>query len=135
MFMDDCIFCKIVKGDIPCKKVYEDEHTFAFLDIEPATNGHTLIIPKKHFSDIYDMPLEELTNIMNAAKKIVKKYEEVGVKAINLVQSNRKPAQQDVFHFHLHLLPRADGDGVDIWGKTHKRGEKIDSNSFFEMLK
>lgn len=117
----DCIFCKIVNGEIPSAKVYEDEDVFAFLDISQVTKGHTLIIPKKHAENIYETD-EELASqlfarvpkIANAIKKV---YNPVG---INILNNNGAAAGQSVFHIHIHIIPRYDEtDGFDSKWVTH----------------
>ena len=107
----DCIFCAIVAGDIPATTVYEDEDVLAFMDIAPANPGHTLIIPKQHYRNIYDMPAEVGGKIMQAAVPLAKAIR-TALKAdgLNLFQSNEAAAFQTVFHFHLHLIPRWEGD-------------------------
>ncbi len=100
----DCLFCKIVNGNIPCKKIYEDDFVLAFLDINPTANGHTLIIPKKHFKDLDDIDEENLSHIYRAAKKIKKLLEEkLNIEGLTLVQNNG--VVQAVKHYHLHLIP------------------------------
>lgn len=100
----DCIFCKIINGDIPCLKIYEDDLVLAFLDINPDSDGHTLIIPKKHFTDLDDIDLNTLTRINEVAKKIKKLLEEkLGCDGLSLLQNNG--FVQEVKHYHLHLKP------------------------------
>ena len=102
--MDNCIFCKIANGEIPAKVIYEDEIVKAYLDINPIATGHTLIIPKKHFTDLDDIDLETINHIMKVAKDIKKLLEEkLGAKGIKLMQNNG--VFQDVKHYHLHLIP------------------------------
>ena len=114
--MEDCIFCKIVKGEIPCSKIYEDDKILAFLDINPVHKGHTLVIPKEHYEGIIDMPDETLGELAKAAKKISKAVKKAtGVNGFNIVQNNGADAGQDVFHFHLHIIPRLKGDGLGRW--------------------
>ena len=105
--MEDCIFCKIVQGDIPCFKVYEDDKVLAFEDINPIAEGHTLIIPKRHAQDLWEIPTEDLTAIHLASQKIIRAIK----KALNpigvaLLQLNGRGANQVVMHYHLHLMPR-----------------------------
>lgn len=101
----ECIFCKIVNGEIPSYKIYEDETTLAFLDVNPDVNGHTLIIPKKHYQDLFDIDDETLIHIMNVAKKINKLLKEkLQIDGLTLVQNNG--LKQEVKHFHLHLKPQ-----------------------------
>jgi len=104
---DDCLFCKIIAGEIPSAKVYEDEHVFAFLDISQVTKGHTLVIPKKHTRNIYDTPedvaSELFARVPKIANAIKKTYNAIGM---NLLNNNEKPANQTVFHLHIHLIPK-----------------------------
>lgn len=121
MSHNDCIFCKIIKGDIPSAKVYEDEHVYAFLDISQVTKGHTLIIPKKHTRNIYDTPdeiAEELfARIPRIANAIKQAYKPIGM---NILNNNEKPANQSVFHLHLHLIPKyKEKEGFDPIWETH----------------
>lgn len=102
--MDNCIFCKIANGEIPSKVIYEDEIVKAYLDINPTSTGHTLIIPKKHFTDLDDIDIETISHIMGVAKKIKKLLEErLGARGIKLVQNNG--CLQEVKHYHLHIIP------------------------------
>ncbi len=102
--MKDCIFCKIVNGDIPCMKVYEDDICLAYLDINPDSDGHTLIIPKKHYKDIYDIPSDTLSHIYEVSKDIMKLLEEkLGCNGFSLLQNNGDI--QEVKHYHLHIKP------------------------------
>jgi histidine triad (HIT) family protein len=112
--MSDCIFCKIIEGKIPSYKVYEDENTFAFLDIHPASRYHTLVVPKKHFDNIFDTPSQDLQQIMIAIKKITDLYKtKLGIENLQILNSSGSEAQQDVFHTHFHIIPRSLGDGQD----------------------
>ena len=102
--MNDCIFCKIIKGEIPSKKVYEDDNVIAIMDVDPKVNGHTLIMPKKHVTDLIEMSSEDIINVNTVAKKLVtrfmKKLDAKGVTCgINYGES------QAVKHFHIHVLP------------------------------
>lgn len=102
--MKDCIFCKIVKGEIPSMKVFEDNVCMAYLDISPDSDGHTLVIPKKHYRDIYDIPEETLLHIHNIAKVIMKNLEEkLGCNGFTIL--NNVGDIQEVKHFHLHIKP------------------------------
>lgn len=102
--MKDCIFCKIINGDIPCMKVYEDDVCLAYLDINPDSDGHTLIIPKKHYKDIYDIPNDTLSHIYDISKKIMDMLEEkLGCDGFTLLQNNG--SIQEVKHYHLHIKP------------------------------
>lgn len=116
MSMDqNCIFCKIIQGEIPSAKVYEDEEIYAFLDISQVTKGHTLIIPKKHVENIYETNEEIASSLFARVPKIAnalkKAYHPAG---INILNNNGKAAGQSVFHIHIHLIPRYDeSDGFD----------------------
>ncbi|MEG0438301.1 MAG: HIT family protein [Solibacillus sp.] len=114
--MSDCLFCKIIDGQIPSLKVYEDEHVFAFMDIMPLTKGHTLLIPKTHCKDLFEMPEDVARNLYAAAPKVANAiktaFNPVGM---NTVNNNGAAAGQTVFHYHLHLIPRYDEkDGLQV---------------------
>lgn len=115
-FKDDCIFCKIVKGENNAYKIYEDGKVLAFLDIRPVTKGHTLVVPKEHYKNIYEIPGEELSNVTMVTKKLADKYKDIlKPRGMNLLQANERIAGQTVFHFHMHLVPRYENDGVETW--------------------
>ena len=123
--MDDCIFCKIINGEIPCSKVYENEKILAFLDIAPVNKGHTLVIPKKHYETLLDMPDNLLADLMKAAKKIAKAVIKAArTDGFNIMQSNKQTAGQAVPHFHLHIIPRQKDDGLKFWPQQkYEEGE------------
>jgi histidine triad (HIT) family protein len=105
--MEDCIFCKIVQGEIPSFKVYEDDRILAFEDINPISEGHTLIIPKKHAQNLWEIPGEDLTAIHLASKKIIRAIKEVlSPTGVAVLQLNGRGVNQVVMHYHLHLMPR-----------------------------
>lgn len=107
--MSECIFCKIIDGSIPSAKIYEDEYVYAFMDIMPLTKGHTLIIPKNHKENVYDLSEEEASNLFKVVPKIASALKEsFGPVGMNLLNNNGAPAGQSVFHFHLHFIPRYD---------------------------
>ena len=113
----NCIFCKILDGVIPSAKLYEDEDFVIILDVGPASFGHALMIPKNHYANLFEMPEELLSKAMSLAKvwgdKLVKALNADG---LNLVQNNGLAAGQTVFHYHLHLIPRYEGDNVgNLW--------------------
>lgn len=119
--MSDCIFCKIVNGDIPSAKVFENEHVLAFLDISQVTKGHTLVIPKIHKENLYELTPDIANNLFASVPEIAKalksEYEPLG---LNLVNNNGEHAGQTVFHFHMHLIPRyGKGDGFGAVWKTN----------------
>lgn len=112
--MEDCIFCKIVRGEIPCFKVYEDDNVLAFEDINPVSEGHTLIIPKRHAENLWEIPSEDLTAIHQASQKIIHAIREaLQPSGVALLQLNGRGVNQVVMHYHLHLMPRAD-DGPEL---------------------
>lgn len=112
---EDCIFCKIIKGDIPSFTIYEDELFKVILDRFPARPGHALIIPKVHYKDIFELSEEAGKALYPLAKEMAIKIKEaVGAEGINIVQNNGEVAGQSVYHFHLHLIPRNAGDGVTL---------------------
>jgi len=114
----DCIFCKIVAGDLPCFNIYEDEQTLAFMDINPANDGHALIIPKEHWEDCYAIPPKLIAQTMQTVQRVAKAVNEtLSPHGINLVQANGSGAAQSVFHFHMHVVPRRIGDELKLnWG-------------------
>lgn len=125
MIMNDCVFCKIIKGEIPSDKIYEDDNFFAFLDINPVNFGHTLLIPKGHSENLYDLPDEILKKTAPLIKKIaiaVKKS--VNADGINIVMNNDSAAGQVVTHAHFHIVPRFANDGFRHWrGKPYPNKE------------
>ena len=109
--MDDCIFCKIVKGDLPSFKVYEDDRVFAFLDINPVSKGHTLIIPKAHAENLGEIAEEDLMAIHRVSQKMYRAMQTaLGADGVALVQANGKAVNQIVMHYHLHLIPRKNSE-------------------------
>jgi histidine triad (HIT) family protein len=108
MIIDEsCIFCKILLKQVPSSMIYEDEKVLAFLDIRPLNLGHSLIIPKNHFVDIFDIPEKELAAVHEAAKKLSSAVKNAtNADGISIIQQNGKAAGQDVFHFHVHVVPR-----------------------------
>ena len=116
MRKDDCIFCKIISGEIPSCTVYEDENFKVIMDIAPATKGHALVLPKNHFDNIYDIDPEVLGEAVKVAQKVIKHATNVlGCEGYNLLQNNGEVAGQTVFHFHMHLIPRyAKMQGEDL---------------------
>lgn len=118
---EDCIFCKIIAGKIPSEKVYEDDNFVGFLDINPFTKGHTLVIPKKHYKTLLDVPSSLFGEFLDVGKKVALKLIE-GEKAegFNLMMSNFEVAQQEVPHVHLHVVPRRKGDGKFKFLKSEK---------------
>ncbi|HFI0934993.1 TPA: HIT family protein [Streptococcus suis] len=120
--MSDCIFCKIVAGEIPASKVYEDDQVLAFLDITQVTKGHTLVIPKKHYRNVLEMDAEVAGQVFTVIPALARQLKEkLGASGLNIVNNNEEAAGQTVFHTHIHLLPRFDkNDGLDIQFKTNE---------------
>ncbi len=115
--MNDCIFCKIIRGEIPSYKIYEDEYVYAFLDISCDSVGHTLVIPKKHCVNVLDCSSDDLQAVTAAVQKISRHYvENCGYTGVNVLNASGKSAQQSVFHLHFHIIPRKEGDGLNTWG-------------------
>jgi histidine triad (HIT) family protein len=118
---DDCIFCKIIAGDLPGERIDEDEHTVAFLDINPWTRGHSLVIPKRHSRNIYDISEEDLSSTASAAKRLAGRLRDrLGCDGINLLNSAEAAAWQTVFHFHVHVIPRYEGDPLRLPGRPQE---------------
>ena len=126
--MENCIFCKIVSGEFNSWKVYEDDHTFAFLDINPLNVYHTLVITKKHYENIFDIPEDEAVNVIKTVKKIADMYsKKLGLENIQIINNSGAQAQQDVFHIHFHIVPRYSGDNQNIkWTPRTELREKFD---------
>ncbi len=113
--MSDCIFCKIIDGTIPSVKVYEDEHVYAFLDITPLAKGHTLLIPKQHVKDLFEMPSEIASHLYSVAPKIANAIKTAfQPQGLNTLNNNGAAAYQTVFHYHLHFIPRYEEDGLTL---------------------
>ena len=125
---DNCIFCKIIGGEIPSSTIFEDEDFKVILDINPSAKGHALILPKQHYANLYELPEELAAKAMGLAKKLAAHMtEKLDCDGLNLLQNNGAVAGQTVFHFHLHLIPRyKDGDNRDLltWNQlTYQEGE------------
>lgn len=119
--MSDCIFCKLANGEIPTRTVYEDEKFRVILDAAPATFGHSLIIPKEHFANVFEIPESLLADAAALGKKMAGRMKEkLGADGVNLVQNNGEAAGQTVFHYHMHVIPRfsdpkKDNPGNVMW--------------------
>jgi histidine triad (HIT) family protein len=111
----DCIFCKIAAGELPATKVDEDERTVAFMDINPATRGHALVIPREHHRDLLDVPEADLAATTTAARRLAARaVERLGADGVNLLNSCGRAAWQTVFHFHVHVIPRYEDDPLRL---------------------
>jgi histidine triad (HIT) family protein len=118
--MTDCLFCKIITGEIPSYKIWENESWLAFLDINPVNLGHTLLVPKTHYLNLFDLPTKKLAELGPAAQTVAKLVQ-AGTKAdgLNLEMNNHRAAGQLIDHVHLHIIPRFNDDGFRHWqGKT-----------------
>lgn len=124
-----CLFCKIIAGEIPAKKIYEDDTVLAFLDIHPVNIGHTLVIPKAHFANLYDTSDETLSHMMTVVKKLsVAVKGALNADGVNIEMNNDAVAGQIIFHTHLHIIPRFSGDGFTHWrgARGYREGEDIE---------
>jgi histidine triad (HIT) family protein len=111
----DCLFCKIVAGEIPATIVAEDERTVAFMDINPATRGHVLVIPRSHVRDVHEIDPKDLEAVAAAAQGVAaRQRDRLGAEGVNLLNSNGRAAWQTVFHFHMHVIPRYGGDPLKL---------------------
>lgn len=131
---EDCIFCKIVNGQIPCDKIYEDENCLAFLDIFPKTKGHTLVITKKHIKDVFEATEDDYAKLFTSVNKVCKLLKDkIPCDGIHLIQNNGKAAGPEVLHTHIHLMPRFKDDGKNIF--PDKESFKYNDNEKEELLK
>jgi histidine triad (HIT) family protein len=124
--MSDCIFCKIIGGEIPSYKVYEDEVVFAFLDIQPVSQGHLLVIPKIHSANLIGATDTEIAALFSVARRlgdITRKI--IGADGFNIIVNVGSAAGQLVFHTHVHVIPRAIGDGLQHWSKIEINSEEL----------
>lgn len=113
--MEDCVFCKILKKEIPAYFVYEGDNVSAFLDINPLNKGHVLVVPNEHFADVFDIKAEVLKELAGKSQEIAQKMKEIlGAGGVNLLNASGKAAEQSIPHFHLHIVPRWTGDGVNM---------------------
>ncbi len=127
--MDSCIFCKIVKGEIPSSKIYEDENVYSFLDINPAAKGHLLIIPKRHCESVEDLKKEEIISIFEAVKKITKALPlALDNSGYNLLMNYGRDAGQVIGHLHFHIIPRKKDDGLALskWNFLKFSGDHLE---------
>ena len=122
--MEGCIFCRIAKGEMPCNKIYEDDDVIAFLDINPINEGHTLVVPKKHFDKFSETDDQELEILIKAVKKIANAIKvAMNADGYNIGVNNERVAGQLVYHVHFHIIPRFDGDALENW-----KGKNVSSN-------
>ncbi len=129
-----CIFCRIVRGEAPAHRVLEDEHTLAFMDLFPVARGHILVIPKTHSDDLLEADTEELAVVMRNSQRIARAMEsELGPDGIGVYQLNGAAAGQTVFHYHMHLVPRMQGDPLTLHGRV--RGEDSELEAVADTLR
>ena len=120
MFKDDCIFCRIIKGEIPSYTIYEDDDFKVILDAGPVSKGHALILPKDHYDDLYELPEDKASAAFLLAKKLMAKMtDKLNCDGFNICQNNKEAADQTVRHFHMHLIPRYNNDDAKMGWKVH----------------
>ena len=123
----DCIFCKIIAGELPAQIVDQDDHTVAFMDINPATRGHALVVPRRHARDLLEISAEDLEATVLAAQRLARRiHERLGADGINLLNSRGQAAWQTVFHFHMHVIPRYHDDPLRLpWSPAPGDSDEI----------
>ena len=132
--MNNCIFCQIVNKKAPAKIIYENENVICFLPLKVETYGHTLIVPKKHYVDLYDIPAEILCDLVKVIQKLTLEYKQkINATGMNLMHASGKDGQQSVFHFHFHLLPRFKDDGLNTWPNLAKI--EVDKDELWKKLR
>jgi histidine triad (HIT) family protein len=115
MAHEDCIFCKVLAGEIPSERVYEDEHVVGVMDINPWTRGHAVVIPRRHAANLFEISDEDLGHVVVGAKRLATKMRDtLGCDGVNLLQSNGSAAWQTIFHLHMHVIPRYEGDPLEL---------------------
>jgi len=128
---EDCIFCKIIDGEVPSHKVYEDENVYAFLDAEPVSKGHTLVIPKKHVETVHEA--EEMSYMWEAIVKVANSVKSAfEPEGLNITQNNGAVAGQEVFHMHFHVAPRYTGEEVEL---SYNRSELENGEELAEKIR
>jgi histidine triad (HIT) family protein len=134
-FNESCIFCKIVRKQAPSSIVYEDDTIMAFLDIRPLNMGHTLVIPKAHYVDIFDIPEKELSQVHNVAKLVAFAIKKSTIAdGISIIQQNGKAAGQDIFHMHVHVVPRFEGQKLPPFSDL-KEAERAKLDALAKIIK
>ena len=122
---DDCIFCKIVAGEIPAEKIDENDRALAFMDINPWTRGHALVIPKEHARNLWDAPKEALDSTIEMAQRVaILQRDKLGCAGVNLLSSTEPAAWQTVFHYHVHVIPRYEDDPLQLPGRPMEVGQE-----------
>lgn len=134
--MSDCIFCKIARKDIPSNVVYDDDDFLGILDVNPVSKGHTLVIPKSHYENIFDIPEEELSRMSKVISTLAKRLRDsLNADGVNIVNASGKEAQQSVFHLHFHIIPRFKDDGLDLWFHGRSKFSDEEMKKFAEMIR
>lgn len=138
--MAECIFCKIVKKEAEASIIYEDDDALVFLDTHPLASGHVLVVPKKHFADVFDIDGPALESLFRVAKVTAQRMRDVlSIDAVNLINNSGPSAEQSVFHFHIHVIPRRSGDNVglvsDWWRKKTKAPPRKELNDLASRLR
>ena len=123
--MDECIFCKIVRGEIPCHKIFENDKVLAFLDIADDFEGHTLVIPKKHIKNMFEVTNCQITELIKVARDISKHYVSLGYEGANFLINSGRAAEQVVDHLHIHVVPRKSGDGEISFSVEKNQGRDL----------
>ena len=132
--MKDCVFCKIVSGEIPSMKVYEDDLTMAFMDVAKDVDGHIVVIPRKHCKNILDADEETIVAVAQTVKRVSNHLtERCGYDGVNLLNASDESAGQSVPHLHIHIIPRKTGDGIDAWPRFD--GAKEDIQAVFDRIR
>lgn len=115
----DCVYCKLIRGQLPIYKVYENKHTLVFLDINPVRYGHSLVIPKEHYSNIYETPDDVLAELMQTAKRVALAIKQSNLAEGTNIHINNDPvAGQEITHTHIHVIPRSEKDGLALWPQS-----------------
>ena len=135
--MEECIFCKIIEGELPSIKLYEDEKTIALLDIYPVAKGHTLIIPKNHSATLYDISIEDAEAVGGTVSRVAKAVKKVlKCDGVNVYQGNEKAAMQEIFHVHFHVIPRFEDDEIVFMAqKTELKEDPEVTEALVQALK
>lgn len=132
--MENCVFCKIISGEFSSRKIFEDEWTMSFLDISKDVDGHILVVPKKHVTNILDCDNDTLSHVMDTVKRVSNHLvDNCGYDGVNILNANDESAGQSVFHLHIHIIPRKKNDGLECFPKFP--GAKFELDEMHEMLK
>lgn len=127
--MTDCLFCKIIKGDIPSYKIYEDEYTYAFLDISKDADGHTLVVSKNHYTNILDCSSADLLYVMETVQKISNHYvNNCGYEGVNVLSNINEAGEQSIMHLHIHIIPRKSNDGYKVFPALSGAKNSLEEN-------